>query len=272
MFGKDKVKGHNRIIKGKSGFKVTRIGDFLRKKDDNSKRNLAIGVGAVGILGVGTALLLKKKGMKFPGQMAKKNSLANNKVNENVVVPKNNSTITPGEKFIKEMDEDFGVLPTTTKPKVSKQVDHVIEDPWTTPIKTKINKSIDIEIKSKSKDIPLLTGKKVPANRDNLFVFDNRTTKRVTKKAASDAVRINSMEKTYKSISPDNLAMKASIKIDHYLKRPRKTSSLGAPPKPTSLEEVISNPNINQAQKKVEDRLARAERQLDKKSKTLKKN
>lgn len=248
MFGKDKVKGHNRIIKGKSGFKVTRISDFLRKKDDSRKRNIAIGSAAV-IGAGGIALLLRKKGIKFPGNMVKENNLV--KATEKVITPKN--TINK---------EVTSVVKT---PKIEKDI---IPDPWETPVETKINTSNEMLVKPNVKDIPLLTGKKIPGKRDNLLVTDDRVSKRVT----SSVVRLNEMDKTYKSISPDNLAMRASIKIDHYLKRPRKTSNLGAPPKPTSLEEVIKNPNIKQAQKKVEDRLARAERQVNKKTKTLKKN
>lgn len=72
MFEKSKVKGYSRLSKSKSGFKVIRVKDFLRKKDekDHTVRNTVLGVTAISALGIGTALLLKKKGgITFPGQV-----------------------------------------------------------------------------------------------------------------------------------------------------------------------------------------------------------
>jgi hypothetical protein len=65
MFGKDKVKGHNRVTKGKSGFKVIRVDDFFRKKDDSRGKKIALGVAGTGLL-LGAGLLAKKKGLKLP--------------------------------------------------------------------------------------------------------------------------------------------------------------------------------------------------------------
>ena len=289
MFGKDKVKAHNRVIKGKSGFKVTRIGQFLRKKDENNtKRNLAIGTAAV-IGAGGVALLLRKKGLNTKSLLKTKYPKGVTVKTKNVVEDIKPKTSPPKTEVVKKQ---FDPLPDPwdtpiVKPKMRsakllvkkpttqnrlRRKDN-IPDPWETSIKDK-NKidipSSDTIVKPESKSILLLPGKKIPASRGNLYGYDNRISRRVAKKVASDADRINSMEKIYESISPDNLAMKASIKIDHYLKRPRRTSNLGAPPKPTSLEKVISNPNTKQAQEKVKDRLSRAGRKLAERK--LKKN
>lgn len=65
MNGKNRVKGHNRISKGRSGFKVIRVDDFFRKKDENRGKKIALGIGGAGLL-VGAGLLAKKKGLKLP--------------------------------------------------------------------------------------------------------------------------------------------------------------------------------------------------------------
>jgi hypothetical protein len=338
MFEKSKVKGYSRLSKSKSGFKVIRVKEFLRKKNENhTARNIALGVGTV--IGVGgVALLLRKKGVNInPKGLLKeagdnvpkypKGTSIRNVVKEvdNVVTPKRNFpqvedpwTLPISSKYA-ERGSKLLVKKSVNQNRIRAK-DAVTNDPWNTPVKSnlekessellvkkegvkllspakspkrssyeakpetipdfwddaitnKTNNSISTVVQPQSKIVPLLTGKKIPASRGNLYGFDNRTARRVSKKAASDAARIDSMEKTYDSISPDNLAMKASIKIDHYLKRPRKTSNLGAPPKPTSLSEVLSNPSIKQAQKKVEDRLSRAERRrLQRKAYNAKKN
>lgn len=274
MFGKDKVKAHNRLTKSKTGYKVIRVHDFLRKKDknDNTVRSNVLGVTGIAALGIGTALLLKKKGIKFPGQVTDKNPLLSKKpsspikvIEETVGTPPKNP-VKSGKEFIAQMDEEWGI----GKKKVnSNSAFPKIDDPWETPILTKIQKE-NSNIKSmvpQSENTPLLTGKKIPASRGNLLVTDTRTSKKVT----SSVARINEMDKTYKSI--DDLSMRASVKIDHYLKRPRKTSDLGRPPKETSLKELLDNPNIKKAQEKVKDRLSRAERKLlQKKARLAKKN
>ena len=371
MSEKSKVKGYSRLFKSKSGFKVIRVKDFLRKKDekDNTGRNILLGVGAV-IGAGGVALLLRKninskallkKASNTPLKYSKeatvrvkdvvediKHSINNTPSSNNVFSktalekykkpeprpladyqPKKTTTktdiitpdtpLSPKSNFPQEVDPwtlptpskyaDRGSKLLVKKPVNQNRVrakDAVTNDPWNTPIKSslkkessellikkegvkllspakfkpeaipdfwdktianKVGNSIDTVVKPNSKTTLLLTGKKIPASRGNLLGFDNRTARRVSKKAASDATRIATMEKTYKSISPDNLAMKATAKINHYLIRPRKTSNLGAPPKPTSLEKVVNNPNIKQAQKKIEDRLSRAEKyQLQKKA------
>lgn len=409
MFGKDKVKGHNRLVKSKSGFKVTRVSDFLRKRDDkdNTKRNIAIGTAAV-ISAGGIALLLRKKRINIGDtkNLLKRSTKATSKYPKDVLVePKNvvedirpsinnsasgnnkfskadlekykkpiveprpkvniqpkktsnstsapssssSSSIPPKTDVITPTKKDFDPLPDPwqtpipskyqgrgSKLLVKKEINQnrirakeaVTSDPWSTPIKssvkestekvvqetssikalapakfkpesisdpwetaitTKANNSLSMVVTPKSKEVPLLTGKKIPASRGSLVITDTKTAKKVAKKAASDAVRIENMEKTYKSISPDNLAMRATVKINHYLKRPRKTFSLGRPPKETSLAEILDTSStknlsnkakskaeekiIKKAQEKVTDRLSRAERKvLEKKARLAKKN
>lgn len=266
MFGKSKVKGHNRVSKSKSGFKVIRVNDFFRKKDENRAKKIALGVGAGLLVAGGTALLLKKKGVKLPTNIGKeaKDLVVDVKTTR---VPEA-KLLTQATKKIEEVVPDNKLITSGTK-KVQ------VDDPWETPILTKIQKNnatVNL-MTSSSTNIPLLTGKKIPAQRSNLLVQDTRFSKRVTKKASSDAVRIGEMEKVYKSMSEDSLPMKIAVKLDHYLKRPRKTSSLGRPPKKTSLKEVLETPNLKKAEEKVRDRLSRAERNIaQKKSKLVKKN
>jgi hypothetical protein len=251
---KDKVKAHNRLSKGKSGYKVIRVHDFFRKKDEDRNKKIALGVAGAGLL-VGSGLLLKKKGVS--NLLTKKTNIIKpstpqqvTKAVDDVIIP---TSVTPKTNLLTPTKKDF--------PK--------IEDPWETPVLTKIQKD-KVNAKSmvpQSKDIPLLTGKKIPANRDNLLITDTRASKKVT----NEVVRLIEMDKTYKSI--DDLSMRASVKMDHYLKRPRKTSELGRPPKETSLKEVLDNPNIKKAKEKVTDRLSRAERKLlQKKARLAKKN
>lgn len=117
MFGKDKIKGHNRVTKGKSGFKVTRIGDFLRKKKDNTKRNLVVGAGVVAL---GTGLLLKRKGI---GLTQIKNKLK--------AVTANTPKYPNGAK-IRSKGSDMVV---------KKDFDQ-LSDPWETPIQYKVSKDL----------------------------------------------------------------------------------------------------------------------------------
>lgn len=241
MFGKDKVKAHNRLSKGKSGYKVIRVDNFFRKKDEDRNKKIALGVAGAGLL-VGAGLLLKKKGVS------------------NLLTKKTN-ILTPSTKQVGKVVDNVPVatsLPPKTSPLTSTKKDFdKIEDSWETPILSNIQKD---KVAAKSmvpqSNTLLLTGKKIPASRDNLLVTDTRASKKVT----SSVARLNEMDKTYKSI--DDLSMRASVKMDHYLKRPRKTSDLGRPPKETSLKEVLDNSNIKKAQEKVTDRLSRAERKL----------
>ena len=120
MFGKDKVKGYNRVIKGKSGFKVSRIRDFLRKRDDKKKRNLALGLGTVAVLGIGASLLLKKKGT---GLAQIKNKLKATTSN----TPKYPKGASIGNKASEMV--------------VKKNFDK-ISDPWETPIEYTVSKNL----------------------------------------------------------------------------------------------------------------------------------
>lgn len=229
MFGKDKVKAHNRLSKGKSGYKVIRVDNFFRKKDEDRNKKIALGVAGAGLL-VGAGLLLKKKGVS------------------NLLTKKTN-ILTPSTKQVGKVVDNVPVA--TSLPSKTNSLTNIQKDKVT-------NRVNEVNAKSMvpQSNTPLLTGKKIPASRDNLLVKDTRASKRVT----SSVARLNEMGKTYKSI--DDLSMRASVKMDHYLKRPRKTSDLGRPPKETSLKEVLDNPNIKKAQEKVTDRLSRAERKL----------
>jgi len=166
MFNKDKVKGHNRLVKGKKGFQVTVIKDFFRKKNEDRNRNIGIGLGTTAVIGLGAAILLKKKGINLKSVIKKKKSMVV-KVDD---VDNLNLTPRPGDgnPFNKEALEKFKVpsapksktasTPTSTKPKdvvventkpvaeVSKVVEKPTEikknfdplpDPWTTPIPSK---------------------------------------------------------------------------------------------------------------------------------------
>lgn len=171
MFNKDKVKGHNRLVKSKKGFQVTIIKDFFRKKNEDRNRNLAAGLGATAVIGLGAAILLKKKGINLKSVIPKKK-----KGNDMVVkVDVDNLNLTPrprdGNPFSKEALEKFKVpsaskstskvknvaedVNTKSTKEVVKVVDEVpkkpstetvvppkkkfdpLPDPWTTPIPSK---------------------------------------------------------------------------------------------------------------------------------------
>jgi len=132
MFGKDKVKGHSRLSKGKSGFKVIRVKDFFRKKDEDSNRNRNIALGTAAVIGVGgVALLLSKK---KPSLLIPKSSKSGNPIkviNETIGTPPKQKSMS-GKEFIQQMDDEWGVgkkkLNKTTT--LIKEVDAVI------PVKT----------------------------------------------------------------------------------------------------------------------------------------
>ena len=276
MFGKDKVKAHNRVVKGKSGFKVIRVKDFLRvdrpplrrKEDDNRKRNLAIGAGVV--LGAGgIALLLRKKGIKFPGNIVKENNLA--KATEKVITPKD--TVSAGEKFIKQMDEEFASV--IKAPKIEKDI---IPDPWKTSIETKINTSNEILLKPRSEEVKLLTPAKnvfpqpVRSNmkqKDKLVVSSKE-------KVISSVVNMRNTQRNYDSLPLD---MKVTIQMEKLLRRPTKISNLGRPPESTGLKVILDEGNktpldkvISKAKRKVGDRLKRESEIATKKESLIKKN
>jgi len=114
MFGKDKVKGHSRLSKGKSGFKVIRVKDFFRKKDENSNRNRNIALGTAAVIGVGgVALLLSKR---KPSLLISKSSKSGNPIkviNETIGTPPKQKPM-PGKEFIQQMDNEWAL----TKKKV----------------------------------------------------------------------------------------------------------------------------------------------------------
>ena len=119
MFNKDKVKGHNRLNKTKKGFKVSIVKDFFRKerKKDNTKRNIALGVGATAALGVGAAIILKKRGISKPS------------LNKNIL----NSAKSSTPKYPKGTTIKITNSPVPSKSSVIQKYDQ-LPDPWTTPI------------------------------------------------------------------------------------------------------------------------------------------
>ena len=158
---RNRVKGHNRVAKGKSGFKVIRVDDFFRKKDENRGKKIALGAGLLVGASIGTALLLKKKkGIKFPGKVetavkATKQPLLTPKASSPIKVIEETVGTSPkqkpvaGDKFIKQLDEEWGV---GKKKEFSK-----IEDPWETPILTNIQKESQLVTSTKSEGSKLLS-------------------------------------------------------------------------------------------------------------------
>lgn len=94
MNGKNRVKGHNRVSKSKSGFKVIRVDDFFRKKDENRDKKIALAVGGTGLL-LGVGLLAKKKGLKLPSFSKKASEMI---VNVKSTRVSDTQLLTPGKK------------------------------------------------------------------------------------------------------------------------------------------------------------------------------
>jgi hypothetical protein len=91
---RNRVKGHNRVAKGKSGFKVIRVDDFFRKKDDNRGKKIALGVAGTGLL-LGAGLLAKKKGLKLPSIGKKASDMV---IDVKATRVPETSLLTPGKK------------------------------------------------------------------------------------------------------------------------------------------------------------------------------
>jgi len=234
MFGKDKVKGHSRLIKGKLGFKITRIRDFLRKKDDSKKRNIAIGTAAATVIGAGgIALLLRKKGVNINSakSLLKKSTKVTPKqsIKESVVKVRDIKTSisdTPSSNngFSKEVLEKYKkpiveprpiVNIQPKKPSTSPRTDTVtpikkdfdpLPDPWDSPL-----------LKPKMRSAKLLVKKPVTQNRlkrkDNIPDPWNTPIKYNLKKESSELL-----------VKKEGIKLLSPAKVRDNLLRPKSTS------------------------------------------------
>ena len=305
MFEKSKVKSYNRLSKSKSGFKVVRVKDFLRKRDekDNTVRNTVLGVAAISTLGIGTALLLKKKGgIKFPGKLAEKNLLT--KVNNKLLTPKQkipltNKVVDVKTSIVKKIDNvvtptgkkndipelrDFWNTKNTpgTKMlengdrllKVSKRTSGIrkktgfsqISDPWSTSIKSPIKKTTE-KIVQETENIKLLPSAiplLKPKSRGNLLKPKSNS------KVEESLVNMRNTQKNYGSLP---LPMKVTLQMEKALTRPIKSSNLGKQLDTKGLKVILGDSEklpiekvISKAKRKVGDRLKRQNEELAKKN------
>jgi len=236
MFGKDKVKGHNRVAKGKSGFKVIRVDDFFRKKDENRGKKIALGAGLVIGAGIGSALLLKGKGAK--SLLTKKVSVPSKTTQQitNVTkekVPIVTSTTSKSNVVRESTKKDFGK----------------IEDPWETPILTKIQKESQLVTKN-SEGSRLLSPAK-PKQRDLL-----QKPQRKTKNVEDKVIQVSNAQKDYQSLPVE---MQTILQVEKALLSPTKASKLGRPPERTSIVKLVdsSEGKLDKVTRKVKDRLQR---------------
>lgn len=253
---RNRVKGHNRLGKSKSGFKVIRVDDFFRKKDENRGKKIALGAGLLVGAGIGSALLLKKKGIKFPGQLTKnaiKKPSSPIKVIEEAVGTSPKQKQLSGKDFVKQMDKEWGV---GKKKEFSK-----IEDPWETPILTKIQKESQLVTK-KSEGSRLLTPAK-PKERSLL-----QKPQRKTKNVEDKVIQVSNSQKDYKSLPVE---MQTILQVEKALLAPAKKGNLGRPPERTSIVKLVdsSEGKLDKATRKVKDRLKREKAISDE---TVKKN
>lgn len=227
MFNKDKVKGYNRLNKTKNGFKVSRVKEFFRKerKKDNTKRNIVLGIGATAALGIGTGILLKKKGVGI----GKVKGLLNSAKSTTPKYPKG-ATIKVKSNPVSSTNIS---QPTPSKSTIIQKYDQ-LPDPWSTPIASR----------SGIRGTKLLTKK-------------NLTRKRVV----SSVVNMRDTQRNYDSLPTE---MKAIVQIEKALARPKKGGGLGRPPERTSLKTILDTSNkapiekvIGKAKRKVRDRLVR---------------
>ena len=237
MFEKDKVKGHNRLVKTLKGLRVTRVNEFVRKeKKDNTKRNIVLGAAATG-LGVGAVLLLKKKGInKTPFT---KNLLTSAKSN----TPKYPKGTTIRVKDLKTksavVTDKFDQLPdpwTTpiasrlgkrgTKLLAKKNISQnrirpkdtrTVTDPWNSPIKSKLNNS-DIVIKPNNKLTMKLLSPSSPNQRGNL-TREKLLTQTAKGKVTSSIVNMRNTQRNYDSLPVE---MKTIVQVEKALSRHKK--------------------------------------------------
>lgn len=246
MFGRDKVKGYNRVSKSKKGFKVIRVDDFFRKKDENRGKKIALAVGGASLLvgaGIGSALLLKGKGKAL---LTKKTSIPT-KTTQQI------SNITK---------EKVPVVTSITPKTISTKKDFgKIEDPWETPILTKIQKESQLVTK-KSNESRLLTPAK-PKERSLL-----QKPQRKTKNVEGKVIQVSNAQKDYKSLPVE---MQTILQVEKALLAPAKKGNLGRPPERTSIVKLVDNSEgkLDKVTRKVKDRLKREKAISDE---TVKKN
>lgn len=244
MNGKNRVKGHNRLGKSKNGFKVIRVDDFFRKKDENRGKKIALGAGLLVGAGIGSALLLKGKGAK------------------SLLTKKTNVPTKTTQQIGNTTKEKVPVVTSTTSKTTSTKKDFgKIEDPWETPILTKIQKESQLVTK-KSEGSKLLTPAR-PKERSLL-----QKPQRKTKNVEDKVIQVSNAQKDYKSLPVE---MQTILQVEKALLSPTKASKLGRPPERTSIVKLVdgSEGKLDKATRKVKDRLKREKAISDE---TVKKN
>lgn len=231
---RNRVKGHNRLGKSKNGFKVIRVDDFFRKKDESRAKKIALAVGGTGLL-LGAGLLAKKKGLKLPSFSKKASDMV---VDVKATKVSDTELLTQGKKS-----------------------QATIEDSWETPILTKIQKESQL-VTNKSEGSKLLTPAK-PKERTLL-----QKPQRKTKDMEDRMIQVSNAQKTYQSLPVE---MQAILQVEKALLSPTKASKLGRPPERTSIVKLVdgSEGKLDKATRKVKDRLKREKAISDE---TVKKN
>lgn len=235
MFGKDKVKSYNRVAKGKNGFKVIRVNDFFRKKDESRNKKIALGVAGAGLLvgaGIGSALLLKGKRTK------------------NLLTPKTNVPINQVSKVAHE-SKKVPITTSTTSKLTPKKEFSKLEDPWESPIVTKIQKEKSLVMNKPEVTKLLSPAKPRPKSRDLLEI-----PQRKIKSVEERVIQVSSAQKDYKSLPVE---MQTILQVEKALRAPTKISSLGRPPERTSIVQLVDNSGskLDKATRKVKERLSR---------------
>lgn len=248
---RNRVKGHNRVAKGKSGFKVIRVDDFFRKRDDQGKakkdenkgKKIALGAGLLVGAGIGSALILKGAGAK---------SLLTKKTN---VPTKTTQQISNATK------EKVPVVTSTTP---AKKDFNKIEDPWETPILTKIQRESQLVTKTSEGSRLLSPAKSKQPKERSLLQKPQRKTKNVEDKV----IQVSNAQRDYKSLPVE---MQTILQVEKALLSPSKKGSLGRPPERTSIVKLVdgSDGKIDKVTRKVKDRL---KREKDIADENLKKN
>jgi hypothetical protein len=152
---RNRVKGHSRVARGKSGFKVIRVDDFFRKKDESRGKKIALGVAGTGLL-LGTGLLAKKKGFKLPSFGKKASDMV---VDVKATRVPETNLLTPGKK-VRNL--------VTTKP----QEKYLIKTPKTNK-KTGVNIPVISQEAKDYQSLPLPM--KVTLQMEKLMLAPTRT-------------------------------------------------------------------------------------------------
>ena len=297
MFGKDKVKGHSRLSKGKSGFKVIRVKDFFRKKDEDSNRNRNIALGTAAVIGVGgVALLLSKR---KPSLLIPKSSKSGNPIkviNETIGTPPKQKPMS-GKEFIQQMDDEWGV----GKKKLNKTTPLVKEVDAVIPVKTpklvevkdsRINDMPELKDFWNTKNTPgtrmLEKGDRVLKVSDpwETFIKSNlkkEPTELLVKKegikllspakvkprknllvpskddkVTSSVINMRNTQRDYDNL---DIPMKATIQMEKALTRPIRESLLGRPPDKKGLKAILDTGNKADV-KQVEQVITKASRKV----------